>query len=530
MNNILLTGTSKSTGSQAKDAMQVSENNSFLTEFNQASQMSSSQSTKPVNANKQSEPAVTSPIDVDLSEPLEGADIELIFAQLDMAQSFDKSKGGGQILPIFEVQGDVDSADNSHFDAITEALSNIDSADGDINILTHQLSSNSDSDINDDTGSLANNLFSDMIHLPVEGESNGAFLTSLSDSEKELLSNFSALSEDQLVALSHGDLVNLVNDFNLQAPVFDEPILDSTDNNLEVTLDPSIKEAPVITVAAPITASHITGFNTINNVSKDGGDTIQLANDSSSQKNSYLFASSNAQSKENVLGEKSASEAASMTQADSKVQPSAESLKTNTVAASMSLDSELAKSSRVEVLIASDETIDVKAIQNQSSFTPVHKSEVPQFQLSLRQQGESHIQMQEMIQRFSPVMKQQLITMVSNGIQQAEIRLDPPELGHLTVKIQINGDQTQVQFHVAQSQTRDLLEQAIPRLRDMLAQEGLQLTDSHVSQGGGGRDGQPQDSSSSYAEQQDVDENSAIEHSMFQNHSESLQSGIDYYA
>ena len=169
-------------------------------------------------------------------------------------------------------------------------------------------------------------------------------------------------------------------------------------------------------------------------------------------------------------------------------------------------------------------------MQNQSSFTPIHKSDVPQFQLALKQHGESQVQMQEMIQRFSPVMKQQLITMVSNGIQQAEIRLDPPELGHLMVKIQVHGDQTQVQFHVAQTQTRDLIEQAIPRLREMLAQEGLQLADSQVSQGGGGRDGQSQESSQGTSQQHDLDENSALEHTMFQNHSESLQSGIDYYA
>ena len=80
-------------------------------------------------------------------------------------------------------------------------------------------------------------------------------------------------------------------------------------------------------------------------------------------------------------------------------------------------------------------------------------------------------------------MKQQLITMVGQGAQHAEIRLDPAELGHMVVKIQVNGEQTQVQFQVAQSQTKDLIEQAIPKLREMLAEEGLQLADSHVSQG-----------------------------------------------
>ncbi|GGP38553.1 hypothetical protein GCM10009347_02990 [Shewanella algicola] len=176
---------------------------------------------------------------------------------------------------------------------------------------------------------------------------------------------------------------------------------------------------------------------------------------------------------------------------------------------------------------------DTKALQNQSSFTPAHKSEVPQFQLSLRPQTQvdAGTQIQEMIQKFSPAMKQQLITMVSNGIQQAEIRLDPPELGHLTVKIQIQGDQTQVQFNVAQSQTRDLVEQAIPRLRDMLASEGLQLTDSHVSQGGDGREQQQgQSGQQGTAADGQLDEIAAQEVSLMTNSSRSLHSAIDYYA
>ncbi|WP_434930142.1 flagellar hook-length control protein FliK [Shewanella sp. HL-SH5] len=544
MSNILLTGTSKSTGSQAKDAIQASESKSFIDEFNQASQMSSFQSAKLVNTSKQSEQSAITTIDVDLSEPLEGTDIELIFAQLDMAQSFDKSKGDGQILPIFEVKGESNVTDDGSLDAITQALSNIDGIESDFDILDNQVASkDTDSDITN-IDLLENSLFSNMIQLPLEGESNDEFLASLSDSEKELLSDFSTLSAEQLIALSHDDLVNLVADFNLQAPVLDESILDLAAKNLEVKWDPiaanSLNDvSPAITESSPIAPlqapmSAMASANMAKNIIQDS-DATKLANDSLGQKNNALFSSVGTQDSDNILGDKAPSpanviEPMAVAQVDSKTPASVESLKTASVAALTNIDSELAKSARIDVFGAPDEAIDVKAMQNQSSFTPIHKSEVPQFQLSLKQQGESQVQMQEMIQRFSPVMKQQLITMVSNGIQQAEIRLDPPELGHLTVKIQINGDQTQVQFHVTQSQTRELIEQAIPRLRDMLAQEGLQLTDSQVSQGGGGRDGQPQDSSERYAEQQNMDENSAVEHSMFQNHPESLQSGIDYYA
>ncbi|MBR9727331.1 flagellar hook-length control protein FliK [Shewanella intestini] len=175
-------------------------------------------------------------------------------------------------------------------------------------------------------------------------------------------------------------------------------------------------------------------------------------------------------------------------------------------------------------------TIDgVKSLQNQSSFTPVHKSDVPQFQLSLRANAEGGNQMQEMIQRFSPLMKQQLMTMVSNGVHHAEIRLDPAELGSMMVKIQVQGDQTQVQFHAAHQQTRDVLEQAIPRLRDMLAQEGMNLTDSQVSQQGSEQQ-QERSSGQPMEQHANLDEIAAQEPQAVRNTAASSHSGIDYYA
>lgn len=160
---------------------------------------------------------------------------------------------------------------------------------------------------------------------------------------------------------------------------------------------------------------------------------------------------------------------------------------------------------------------------------PLHRQDIPLVQPALRL-GEPQNSMQEMIQRFSPLMGQQLLTMVSQGIQQAEIRLDPPELGQMLVKIQVQGDQTQVQFHVTQSQTRELVEQAIPRLRELLQEQGMQLADSHVSQGDQGQrqgDGSAQAEASGNA---NVDNFSAEELDLGANQATSLNSTIDYYA
>ena len=181
----------------------------------------------------------------------------------------------------------------------------------------------------------------------------------------------------------------------------------------------------------------------------------------------------------------------------------------------------------------STSSLDIKTLPGMPiGSTSQGKPEIPQFQLVLRQNNDNQSQMQEMIQRFSPVMKQQLVAMVSQGIQHAEIRLDPPELGSLMIRIQVQGDQTQVQFQVAQHQTRDIVEQALPRLKELLAEQGLQLTDSQVSQRDSGKEqgeaGHSDQSHDGY--DPELDEISADESLLSSNQTSSYRSGIDYYA
>ena len=72
--------------------------------------------------------------------------------------------------------------------------------------------------------------------------------------------------------------------------------------------------------------------------------------------------------------------------------------------------------------------------------------------------------------------------MINQNIQQAEIRLDPPELGALEVRVQVNKDQANVMFTAPNQQVRDAVEAAVPRLREMLSEIGLSLGDVGVSQ------------------------------------------------
>ncbi|MFK7159764.1 flagellar hook-length control protein FliK [Marinospirillum sp. MEB164] len=72
--------------------------------------------------------------------------------------------------------------------------------------------------------------------------------------------------------------------------------------------------------------------------------------------------------------------------------------------------------------------------------------------------------------------------MQSKNLQAAEMRLDPPGLGSIKISIRMQGDNASVFFQSANAHARDLIEQALPRLREMMEQGGLALTDAQVSQ------------------------------------------------
>ncbi|HEY5717333.1 MAG TPA: flagellar hook-length control protein FliK [Motiliproteus sp.] len=76
---------------------------------------------------------------------------------------------------------------------------------------------------------------------------------------------------------------------------------------------------------------------------------------------------------------------------------------------------------------------------------------------------------------------QRISLMVSQRLSGAEIRLDPPELGSLHVRLTLNQDQASLSFTSPHPHVREALEQQMPRLREMLAEAGINLQQSDVS-------------------------------------------------
>lgn len=76
---------------------------------------------------------------------------------------------------------------------------------------------------------------------------------------------------------------------------------------------------------------------------------------------------------------------------------------------------------------------------------------------------------------------QQLNWMVNNQLQEAEIKVNPPELGPLEVRVSLQHHQTNVTFFSHEAAVREALETALPRLRELLDAQGITLNQTQVA-------------------------------------------------
>ncbi|MDH5184491.1 MAG: flagellar hook-length control protein FliK [Gammaproteobacteria bacterium] len=72
--------------------------------------------------------------------------------------------------------------------------------------------------------------------------------------------------------------------------------------------------------------------------------------------------------------------------------------------------------------------------------------------------------------------------MVKQDVQEAQLKLNPRNMGPIEIKISMNQDQATVSFVANHAMTREALDAAIPRLREMFGESGLNLVDVNVAQ------------------------------------------------
>jgi flagellar hook-length control protein FliK len=120
-----------------------------------------------------------------------------------------------------------------------------------------------------------------------------------------------------------------------------------------------------------------------------------------------------------------------------------------------------------------DELIDGEAIEKSDFETELKSLE--------KKQDDQTLKLSKGQQAWGDTITERITMNAAQDIKQVTIHLDPPELGTLELKMKINDDNlTQVQVQVQNPQVKEALESSAHRLRDMLASEGLELSEFDV--------------------------------------------------
>lgn len=82
--------------------------------------------------------------------------------------------------------------------------------------------------------------------------------------------------------------------------------------------------------------------------------------------------------------------------------------------------------------------------------------------------------------RWSQQLGERVVWLARGDIQNAQININPAQLGPIQINISLNGDQMSAHFVAAHQEVRQALEDAMPRLRDMLSGAGINLGQANV--------------------------------------------------
>lgn len=124
-------------------------------------------------------------------------------------------------------------------------------------------------------------------------------------------------------------------------------------------------------------------------------------------------------------------------------------------------------------------TFSTSSLASQSITGHAHSSTQPQMQFS--PMATQVLNAQVGTQEWQQQLNQQIVMFSRNGLQKAELRLHPEELGSLHIRMKIEDGQAQLHLASQNGQVRSVLENAMHQLRQALSENGIQLTQSQVS-------------------------------------------------
>lgn len=133
---------------------------------------------------------------------------------------------------------------------------------------------------------------------------------------------------------------------------------------------------------------------------------------------------------------------------------------------------------------------------------------------------------------FADAVKDKVMLVISQKLQQFDISLDPPEFGNMQVRVNLQGEQAAVNFIVQNQQAKDALEQNMHKLKDMLAEQGVDVGGANVEQQNQQENESAQGGNSQHGQAglSAADAEDAVEHILSSKVVESSSMSVDYYA
>jgi len=131
------------------------------------------------------------------------------------------------------------------------------------------------------------------------------------------------------------------------------------------------------------------------------------------------------------------------------------------------------------------------------------------------------------------LLQERVSALLSINNKEAEIRLDPPEMGSMQIRIRSDAEQAQINFVVQNQQAKEALEQSMPKLREMLAEQGIELGESNIQQGdsqGNADEQEQQQGRGQLASNSQNDDGASDSQPSAQSSGQQSSSSIDYYA
>ena len=226
-----------------------------------------------------------------------------------------------------------------------------------------------------------------------------------------------------------------------------------------------------------------------------------------------------------ALVEENQEEIASLPKGKNELGEKVEDKSAQQLKASLSANASFTDVSARATQVAS-QTAEQQAIEQ---LSPAVTSEVTQSQKTNAQLHQETISIFR--KDFSDAVKDKVMLMISQKLQQFDIKLDPPELGNMQVRVNLQSEQAAVNFVVQNQQAKEALEQNMHKLRDMLAQQGVDVGDANVEQQSqqSGSD-EFSDNANSQQMEETANANDVVEHTLSGQVINASANAVDYYA